>query len=148
MMGLDTDNLLADGAGHVLEAMFFTSVEPEPAGDLPAPTIQVKVAFHGELTGHLEVHLDDAFARVLAGNFTGNFDPSEMSETDVAQVMRELANMLCGATLSRLSPGTIFDLDAPQVSAADTMPEDGQWVHTGDGSLHLRLHREIRGTEL
>lgn len=138
---MTTERILSDAARQVLEAMFFTSME-EPAEDPPAPGMLIDVAFRGELQGRFQVRIQENCARALAANFTGSFDPEELTEAAIGQVMCELANMLCGATLSQLSPETIFDLDPPRVSAASPeMPLGGvaHWVHTSDGPIHLHL---------
>jgi hypothetical protein len=79
-----------------------------------------------------------------------------MADQQAAQILCELANMLCGATLSRLAPNGRFDLETPRmVSVAEptaaAAPDGGpsrveveRWLDAGEGPLQLFLEWEAR----
>ena len=82
----------------VLEKMFFTRLcwpnrdEIEDAG----PRITVRLAFDGERRGLLALGISKNSARTLAADFLGTDTEDGPDETQVNEVVRELANMICG----------------------------------------------------
>jgi CheY-specific phosphatase CheX len=107
--------ILFSAAQQVLETMFFTSIMGDrdtPPGD---PAIDVRVAFHGSPSGILGMRLSACAARAIATNFLGTEDDSEVTEAQITEVVRELANMVCGAVLSQLEAGSTFDISGPEL---------------------------------
>ena len=69
-------------------------------------------------------------------------EPGEVEPGQLSQVTCELANMVCGVTLSRMAPDAIFCLNAPQTCPApleaDTT-ETVRWLDSGSGLIRLAL---------
>jgi CheY-specific phosphatase CheX len=106
---------LGDAAQAVLETMFFMMAdgEAEPVFPPDAELMRTAMSFKGHWSGTFELQTPVECARMIAESFVG-------SDGDVAvgEVMCELANMVCGSTLSNLANDKIFDLSKPQVCAA------------------------------
>jgi CheY-specific phosphatase CheX len=110
---------LGDAAQTVLETMFFMMAEgeAEPMFAPDADLMRTAMTFNGHWTGTFEVRTPVACAHMIAQSFVGADD--EMTPENVSEVMCELANMVCGSTLSNLANDRIFDLSKPQVCAAE-----------------------------
>jgi hypothetical protein len=128
MVENEVHRLLAESAQTVLETMFFAmpdqvSADPErPSGVLIAATL----TFHGTPSGRFGLLVSDRLATTLAGNFLGCGDADGLSPADVAGVIAELANMLCGTALSDLESQNNFELSAPeprQLGTEDPAPD-------------------------
>lgn len=108
--------LLSGSAQSTLETMFFAaadlvSTDPQrPAGELVA----VELSFQGAPPGRFGLVVSDALARTLAANFTGCDDTESVLPDQVAGIVSELANIICGAVLSEMESGANFDLGAPE----------------------------------
>ena len=108
--------LLSESAQKALETMFFTapdrvSAEPQrPAGKL----IAASLTFRGVAPGRFRIVVSDSVARTLAANFLGSDDEARLRPGQVAGVVGELANMICGAVLSELETNANFDLSGPE----------------------------------
>jgi len=127
----------------VLEKMFFTgfaaeSDEIEDAG----PRITVRQAFNGERRGLLSLGISKNSARTLAADFLGTDTEGGPDETQVNEVVRELANMICGDALSTLEKIPLR-LSVPEIlPLADfILPERSSYrsFDLGDGSLTVGL---------
>jgi CheY-specific phosphatase CheX len=113
---------LGDAPAEVLETMFFTTAMDEPVeASNSEPPVRVRVRFQGTPSGMFSLQAAGAAARTIAADFLGQ-DASEFSTAQVWQVMCELANMICGATLSRLDVERQFDLSSPEITAAECPP--------------------------
>lgn len=108
--------VLIDSATEVLETMYFTSVFglAEPDGPSAEPSLSAQLAFRGDAAGTFGVDAPMNTARTLAANFLAG-EEDEVSETQCAEVLCELANMICGATLLRLGANSRFDLSHPEI---------------------------------
>jgi hypothetical protein len=108
--------LLSESAQTTLETMFFAvpdavSSDPKrPGGEL----IAASLVFQGAPPGRFGLLVSEPVARNLAVNFTGCDDSAPLLSGQVAGVMGELANMLCGVVLSELESYNNFDLGAPE----------------------------------
>ncbi len=136
--------LLGQTAREILETMFFVSpedaLEPSPP---PQDVLTAELKFEGALSGWFGIQIQESCARGMAGNFSGVMDPSELSPETVAEVLCELANMVCGATLSKLDPDAIFNLSAPQLVAHGYAGESvTQWLSMEEGLIGLQLRWE------
>jgi len=112
---------LSGAVSGVLETMFFTDVMGEKPGH-PAssgPALDARLRFKGARSGEFRVAVAPAAARSVACNFLGAEDESQITETQVGDVICELANMICGSALSRLSGDLAFDLSHPELDAGD-----------------------------
>jgi len=97
----------------VLETMFFTSVLGDFTGELPLDKITATVSFDGEPSGSFWLAVSRPLAREMAGNFLGCDD--EIAGQQLEEVVREVANMVCGSVLSRVENHSRFDLSEPVV---------------------------------
>lgn len=136
--------LMGEVAREILETMFFSlpedAAEPNPC---PEDLLTAELKFEGALSGWFSIQVQEKCARTIAGNFSGLMDPSELSPEIMTGVLCELANMVCGATLSRLDPDAIFNLGAPQlVVEAGTREGLTQWLTMDEGLIGLHLHWE------
>jgi hypothetical protein len=136
--------LLGQTARDILETMFFVSpedaAEPNPC---PADLLTAELRFEGALSGWFGIHVQETCARSLAGNFAGIMDPGELRPETMVEVLCELANMVCGATLSRMDPDAIFKLSSPRLVLPGRLNEDPdritQWLSMDEGLIGLQL---------
>jgi CheY-specific phosphatase CheX len=100
----------------VLAKMFFVETlgESSQPGAPCADVIGAKVAFEGEPAGALTIRLTTPAASQIAADFLG-LDEEEVSPSRVAEVVCELANMICGSVLSRVESATTFRLATPRI---------------------------------
>jgi hypothetical protein len=137
--------VLGSSAGEILETMFFLMPEPcEPPAAWEPHSQGASVEFRGDYGGHFEVHLDEQLGNEMAAGFLGCFDPTEVTPEHSAQVVCEFANMVCGVTLTRMTPGGTFNLAAPkpcsEPSGMDRKPgQIVRWLDTGSGLIRLSL---------
>ena len=118
------DRVLRESLVDVLEKMFFVSIldEPSDAATPPVPDeIAVRLSFEGKPSGSLMVQLDRSVARSIAADFLGA-ETGELSDSQVGEVMCELANMICGSVLSRVEGAVTFRLGAPAIVATGPPP--------------------------
>jgi Chemotaxis phosphatase CheX len=112
---------------EVLETMFFTeamAVDCEHSWISGASV--VRVPFSGSHSGEMWLCVSHDVVASIAPAFLAQ-DLAETSEEERSQVILELANILCGAVLSRLWPESSLLLDAPA---------EGQWESPAEGALH------------
>ncbi|MBZ5611365.1 MAG: chemotaxis protein CheX [Acidobacteriia bacterium] len=120
-------DILRAVSAEVLETMFFTeALDTECEHDWLPGAVWARIAFSGSHCGHMLLGLSGEVATSIASGFLG-LDCAETGEQERAQVILELANILCGAVLSRLWPESRLLLDAPEM---------GGWEGGLDGSLH------------
>lgn len=111
----ECERLLAESAEDVLETMFFTcraEEAPEDAAADPGPVVEVR--FRGKPPGLFRLRLGLRAAAELAASFLGAASPEEVTQTEVDNVLRELANVICGRALSRIESDSTFDLSSPE----------------------------------
>ena len=132
-------------AAEVLETMFFTeavAVECEH-GWLP-DVVAVRVDFDGSHCGEMWLALTPAAIPSIASAFLG-LEPEETGEEQRAQVILELANILCGAVLSSLWPESRLLLDAPKLTQW-ACPDEGVWhgcLALDEGVLAISIRLSI-----
>jgi hypothetical protein len=108
--------LLSESAQKALETMFFAMPDSvsmdlrRPAGEL----IAASLTFQGAPPGRFGFMVSEPVARTLAGNFFGCDDAARLPPAQVAGVMEELSNIMCGVVLSELESNANFDLGAPK----------------------------------
>src|ERR1039458_2358066 len=110
---------LRDSVDEVLEKMFFAETLGEasgPDGDSLADTITVELTFQGEPSGSMCLRLTADSAREIAADFLG-LEGEEISSDQISEVVRELANMICGSVLSRVESAATFHLSVPRIVA-------------------------------
>jgi CheY-specific phosphatase CheX len=115
-------------AAEVLETMFFTEAELVPCGHAwlqSAPC--ARIGFDGSHLGEMLLAVSAEAADPIASSFLG-LDPEELTDAQRGQVIQELANILCGAMLSRLWPDSKLALSSPELTPWQEWP--------GAGALH------------
>jgi CheY-specific phosphatase CheX len=141
------DRLLAPAVTTVLETMFFS----EPLGpsdpDTNTTNLQVRVPFSGEVSGALEIRISKSTARSLAASFLGESEES-LSESQIAQVVCDLANMVCGWIVSKPGSQGCFDLGSPELLAPENqrpmgIPASQQSFAVENGTLTVSLYSSV-----
>jgi CheY-specific phosphatase CheX len=121
---------LRHSVDEVLEKMFFAETlgEAPDASPEAADDIAVELAFEGEAPGVMYLRLTATAAREIAADFLG-IEAAEISGTRVSEVVRELANMICGSVLSRVESAVVFRLGVPRIAASPGELPEASW-HT------------------
>ena len=137
------EQALSRAAGDVLEKMFFAGFLAESAEDRnDDPSIAVRMAFDGERKGVLALRISAGAATTLAADFLGVDGEDGPQETQVHEVVRELANMICGDALSMLEKSPLR-LSAPAIvpQADFALPARGNYrfFDLGNGGLTVAL---------
>lgn len=135
---------LASAVAEVLESMFFLeglSEAEEPSAE--AETVTVHLRFEGDPAGCFQMRLARPAANTIAADFLGE-DAESLTAQQSTDVTLELANMICGAVLSRIESSVSFRLCGPQISAGCTgqhLPEANHryTVETGSGTLTVAI---------
>jgi hypothetical protein len=108
-----------DALQEVLGTMFFSDAVPvECRHAAENDWISARVSFSGVPAGEMRLLLSANLAAVFAAAFLG-IDESEVTGESSNQVICELANMVCGAILSRLHPDSLVALSAPELAPVD-----------------------------
>ena len=138
--GTELAGAVAAAACSVLETMFFSEAEacPEVPPEQQEAMHCVGVRFDGGMRGEFLIGVDPRVAVVLAAGFLG-LDEAEVSSEETEQVLRETANMICGAALSRIEAEDHMRLETPQlVEAAVAVTAEGylrEFFVTPDGNI-------------
>ena len=114
MCNQDLECRIAPAVKDVLETMFFSSILDSGELDLRAASIAVRVPFEGESSGVQEIRISEPGARSLAASFLGE-DEESLDREQVEQTACELANMICGAVVSKPEFGGCLVLGSPQL---------------------------------
>jgi CheY-specific phosphatase CheX len=113
---------LRQSVDEVLDKMFFVCPlgETEPAAADAEPAIVARLAFEGEPSGSLTLRLTWQAAHSIAADFLGE-DEESLTRQRTGEVVREMANMICGSVLSRVESAAVFHLAEPRIL---TLAED------------------------
>jgi hypothetical protein len=151
----DIQAALASAVEEVLETMCFTNVLASGEGAIPteggggAPALTAELRFQGKPSGGFRVRVPLKLARVVGAGFLGR-EEMEISGSQAGDVVCELANMMCGAVLSRLQSDATFQIGHPGLAPLehDTGFEGGtnRWFDLGDGILTASLSLELQRT--
>jgi hypothetical protein len=98
---------------QILETMYFCVPDYYGAGRLVGPIIGASVAFSGRVKGKFSL----VASRRLIGQFAADFlgiDSDGISEANLGATIRELANVVCCATIAAWMPGEDFHFAIPQ----------------------------------
>jgi CheY-specific phosphatase CheX len=129
--------------------MFFLEVLGEVAEPPPeAEALTVHLSFDGDPPGHFRMRIPRPAANAVAADFLGE-DPELLSARQSADVTLELANMICGAALSRIESRAAFRLGSPQIVVGNSgqrgpAEETRCTVETGIGALTVAIQMETR----
>jgi CheY-specific phosphatase CheX len=141
------DHVLATATEEVLETMFFTSTYGAAQAAEPdaAPRIAARLTFEGTPCGAMTLSVTEAAARTLTANFLAAEPDDSVLASQLDAVVCELANMICGAVLSRVESQAHFHLFSPQLLPSESLLPSGppnQSLDLGDGTLNLWLTLE------
>ena len=106
------------------------------------------IEFRGPTSGRFELTLSEPLARHLCASFAGAEGPDEFGEADLFDFTGELANMMCGAWLTRACRWEAFSLTPPRVSrapqhvASSGDASDRCYVSIDDALVQLEIHWE------
>ena len=140
---------LSSAVADVLERMFFLEVLGDAAEPPPeAETVTVHLSFDGDPPGYFHMRIARPAANAVAADFLGE-DAESLTDRQRMDVTLELANMICGAALSRIESRAAFRLSSPQIVADDTgkrgsAEEIRCTVETGSGALTVAIQMETR----
>lgn len=137
---------------NVFETMFFVFLEPldpgtdegRTAGSAAAPEwLLCTVGFQGRVLGSLRLWVPYGLAQELATNFLGL--ETEASEIQALDMVKELANMVCGNLFSLYDrhQATLLDLPSAERVRRDPGPFDPE-----PGALRLDFLAEDRRIRL
>jgi CheY-specific phosphatase CheX len=110
------ETALRHAVAETLEEMFFVTdlEECDPAVYPPEPVLLARVDFTGEPSGQLTLRASLSLARSLAADFLGENEEA-IGHSQVTDVFAELANIVCGAVLTRTESSCTFRLSSPDV---------------------------------
>jgi CheY-specific phosphatase CheX len=110
------DAALREAVAEALEQMFFvTDLEECGHGAHPTePELLARVDFTGAPSGQLALRASLSSARSLAADFLGENEDA-IRDSQVTDVFAELANIVCGAVLTRTESACMFCLSSPRV---------------------------------
>jgi len=115
---------------NVFETMFFVFLEPGDLGSAGldpgtagAEWLRCTIGFQGRIAGHLRLWIPYSLACELATNFLGL--ETEASEAQAVDMVKELANMVCGNLFSIFDNQQVYILDMPAAELAALKTEPG-----------------------
>jgi CheY-specific phosphatase CheX len=134
---------------EILETMCFqtvlTSAEASalPNTDSDGPSLTAEVRFQGNRSGRFRVGVPIKLARLLGAAFLGR-EEAEVPDSDAAEVVCELANMICGSVLSRLERQATFEITHPELippgrGVSFEGDSANRWFDLEDGMLAVSL---------
>ena len=108
--------LLSESALQALATMFFTAADAVSADPSrpPGELIASRLVFRGAPCGSFGAAVSAPLARSLAANFLGTDDANDLAPGQVAEVVGELTNIICGVVLSELEANCSFEISTPQ----------------------------------
>jgi hypothetical protein len=118
---LPTDRDALDRAlALVAEESFFAMVDPvfDDVPEVEGPMLNALVSFEGSFAGSLSCWMPRGLAQDLAAAFTGEDAPPDGAAVD--DLAGEFANMVCGRWLTDVAPQSLFRLEHPVVTPANT----------------------------
>jgi CheY-specific phosphatase CheX len=140
---------LSSAVADVLESMFFLEALTETTEPPETEALITHVTFEGDPPGCFQMRLARPAVSAIAADFLGE-DLESLTERQSTEVTLELANMICGAVLSRIESSASFRLDAPRVVSSDVAAQPGfreetrYTVETGSGPLTVAIQMEPR----
>jgi two-component system, chemotaxis family, chemotaxis protein CheY len=142
VVGGSVEELLRGSARHVLETMFFSTVD----GDLPPESVDCGlsawITFSGSIAGRFALVLSADAAANVANNFLG-LTGEAVDAHQQGQVVRELANMVCGRFLSRFAPHGHFDLSAGMALPGESFVAFAQQLSGEEPSAQAAVRLDI-----
>lgn len=131
---------------EVMETMFFLPVEFGQEVTFAQcemdkkDTLACRLAFTGDISGHLMLTAPDILASQMAQNFMG--EPSENLTPDhLSGTLTEMLNMVCGNALSKTDSKVPFELGIPEMMDTSEIFEKETFtiVDTIDAKMAIAL---------
>jgi len=113
MSPVEVDRALTRCTGRVLETMCYSDPLPITGLEEGQPLIHAELRFHGTYSGVFHLDITEDAGRSLATTFLGADD--DVPRPEMASVICELTNMICGSMLSTLDGQADIHLDAPEL---------------------------------
>ncbi|HTS67177.1 MAG TPA: chemotaxis protein CheX [Candidatus Acidoferrales bacterium] len=103
----------------------------------------MEVRFSGPIHGSLVMAAEKDAAEMLAPAFLRQ-ESDQLAPDTVAAVLAEMANVICGATVSRIAPDGLFSLSTPEPRAHLPAEQDSVelGLDCGCGSIVVQLRIE------
>ncbi len=135
--------ILSESMQGVLESMCFIMVdgEADPTAEPPMPRLEVQLPFKGFRTGQFWLSLTLSVAEEIAVGFTGAAEA--LPKEKVGEVIGEITNMVCGATLSRYNVEALFDLGSPVPSWMASTGTNEHIVIPGPNRVDFQVGADI-----
>ncbi|MDY6986459.1 MAG: chemotaxis protein CheX [Thermodesulfobacteriota bacterium] len=139
---LDLKPLMANAIGEVFDKMLSIEAgvcEEGPQQSETEERIVGSVGLAGEVMGRINIHLSDAFARLIAASMLGIEMEEIEGQEEVHDVVGELSNMIGGQLKAHISDcGLVCDLSLPSITTgSDFQIESKGWVkHEKVGFCH------------
>jgi|SRR3984885_14486603 len=128
---------------EVLETMFFTEAEIASCEHAWLESAACsRIWFEGSHQGEMLLAVSREAADPIAASFLG-LDPMELTDAQRGQVIQEMANILCGAMLSRLWPESRLALSSPELTPWQEWPGIGllhRCFAIPEGLLAISIH--------
>jgi CheY-specific phosphatase CheX len=107
---------LENSVTEVLESMCFlfpeAVAEPETSIAIEPNWLSSRLSFSGTPCGSFGLCAPLICARAIAANFLGE-EMDDVNDAQAAEVIAEMANMVCGSLLGRYEPNRSFNLSSP-----------------------------------
>ena len=113
MSTAEVDRVLARCTGRVLETMCYADPLPITGLEEGQPFVRTRLRFHGTYSGVFHLDITEEAGRSLATTFLGADE--NVAAPEMAGVICELTNMICGSMLSALDARADIRLDPPEV---------------------------------
>ena len=129
MIQADDRPKLNSAAVEVFGTMYHTPIEllqevPDKSEwQLDSAYVKTSIQYSGPQEAHLEFYFPCALAKSIAEGFLG-IDPSDLTEAQVIDTMREAANMIGGNFLGRLDPDGACTLGIPDAALTEDFVPD------------------------
>jgi CheY-specific phosphatase CheX len=118
-----------------------------PLADGGATWLHACIGFNGSTAGRLTLTLSESLAHRLCVSFAGAETPDEIGDSDILDFTGELANMICGAWLTRAYSHEGFSLVPPRVGRGQSdsaTPGDATaeefYLAIDEAPIRLELH--------
>ncbi len=126
---IDFKTFLSNSTNEIFDTMFsmeVKAVESEQGPTKDVHKIVGSVCFAGDVSGCMNVHVDNDLAKIITGNMLGE-DPEDVGKEEIIDVVGELSNMIGGDVKSRLcDAGLPCSLSIPTTTSGKDFIIDAQ----------------------
>jgi len=113
MSPIEVDRALMRSTGRVLETMCYAEPLPITGLEEGQAFLRAKLPFRGTYSGVFHLEITEDAGRSLATTFLGVDE--DVPSAQMASVICELTNMICGSMLSTLDAHADIQLGAPEM---------------------------------